>query len=84
MTYIDLVGMPTYGGILLADITSTTVFRQFGVLRPLTRIPVVIALFVLGMYLMSYPTVEWDWSPQYHFITHGLSFLFPDGTNIFN
>jgi peptidoglycan/LPS O-acetylase OafA/YrhL len=76
--------MPTYGGILLADITSTTMFRQFGVTKSLLRIPLVIALFVLGTFLMSYPSLEWDWSPQYRFITHGLSFLFPLKANIYN
>jgi hypothetical protein len=33
---------------------------------------------------MSFPILQWDWSPQYYFITKNLAFLFPYGTNIFN
>jgi hypothetical protein len=43
-----------------------------------------VALFFLGWFLMSFPTFNWEWSPQYNFIIVNLAFLFPDGTNIFN
>ena len=77
---IDLVGMPTYGGIILSDLTSTTTFRSLTSSRSLLKIPLIATLFLSGWFLMSFPTVEWEWSPQYTFITRDLLFIFPSGS----
>jgi peptidoglycan/LPS O-acetylase OafA/YrhL len=80
----DMVGMPTFGGVLLADISLSPRFQQLAAMKTVLNSVIVTILFFSGMFLMSFPAIEPTWSPWYRFIIEDLSGVFPDGANLFS
>lgn len=78
----DLVGMPTFGGILICDLASSTGLQSFAGRQSVVKSLLTSILFIVGLYFLSFPSFAWHWSPWYRWMLP-LS-LFPPNATIFN
>jgi peptidoglycan/LPS O-acetylase OafA/YrhL len=78
-----LVGVPTFSGILFAEIVSKARFLEIAASRSIIKRVGAFGLFVFGAYLLSFPSTSWQWYPHFRFIWNDLFFIFPPGANIF-
>jgi hypothetical protein len=80
---VDLVGTPTYTGILLAILAANTSFREFTSSHTLLRRLVVPILFITGWFFLSIPSIGPELTPWFRFLAVDLAGIFPAGANIF-
>jgi peptidoglycan/LPS O-acetylase OafA/YrhL len=73
------VNIPTYSGIVLAEISTIPRLHDYAFSDAL--IPRIISPFLLifGWYLISFPGVNWEWAPWFHWIWANREFWFNDG-----
>jgi transcription initiation factor TFIID subunit 11 len=83
LTRPGYIAIPTYSGLLFAEMSSFSSTRKFTASRSLVKRTLVALLFLSGLYLMSMPSVNWEWAPWFHFILEDFKFLFPEGSNVY-
>lgn len=83
LTRPGYIAIPTYSGLLFAEISSFSSIRKFASSRTLAKRTLVVVLFLSGFYLMSMPSVNWEWAPWFNFISQDCKFLFPEGSNVY-
>ena len=83
LTRPGYVAIPTYGGLLFAEISSFSSIHKFTASRSLVKHALVGLLFLAGFYLMSMPSVNWEWAPWFNFVLEDCKFLFPDGSDVY-
>jgi transcription initiation factor TFIID subunit 11 len=81
LTRLGYVAIPTYSGLLFAEISLFSSIHDFAASRSLAKRTLVVLLFLTGYYLMSMPSINWEWAPWFKFILENCKFLFPEGSN---
>jgi len=84
LTFTALVGVPTFSGILFAEISSKARFLEIAASRSIIKRIGAFSLFVFGAYLLSFPSASWQWYPHFKFIWNDLLFVFPPGASIYS
>ena len=74
--------MPAFSGVLFAEISSRASFHRIAASRSTVKRIVAFLLFIVGLYLLSFPSTHWQWYPHFQLIWQDLLFIFP-GANIF-
>jgi len=83
LTRLGYVSIPTYSGLLFAEISSFSSIHDFAASHSFAKRTLVALLFLSGFYLMSMPSVNWEWAPWFNFILEDCKFLFPEGSNVY-
>jgi peptidoglycan/LPS O-acetylase OafA/YrhL len=78
-----MVGVPTFSGILFAEISSKARFLEMAACRSIIKRICAFTLVAFGTYLLSFPSQNWQWYPHFKFIWNDLAFILPPGANVF-
>jgi hypothetical protein len=83
-TFTAMVGLPIYGGALLAELSMEPAIIKFSTSRSLVNRLLPYSLILLGWYFMSYPKHHPEWQPWSNALWRLGGLIFPDGAEIFS
>ncbi|KAF2665185.1 hypothetical protein BT63DRAFT_483060 [Microthyrium microscopicum] len=83
----EFVAIPTYSGILFAELSSVPGVYAFASSHTVVQNVVSLALFVAGWFMISVPNIHMDWATWYSFVFQDGGFkdtIYPGGGTVFH
>jgi hypothetical protein len=77
-----MVGLPIYGGALLAELSMEPVIIKFSTNRSIINRLIPFSMLLLGWYFASYPKYNPEWQPWSNTLWHTGMFIFPSGAEV--
>jgi hypothetical protein len=79
-----MVGLPIYGGALLAELSMESAIIKFSTNRTIVNRLIPYSMVLLGWYFMSYPKQHPEWQPWSNALWNMGMLIFPTGAEVYS